>query len=109
MVGVLSINNCTPTIRYKFMKLTVEMYGLSPYTEANSVIIDVKDNADIRDVLSTVVKEIPSLEGHVIQSGMNRLIETYGIYLNGRFINQDESIGIKPNDRIVLILLAVGG
>jgi hypothetical protein len=91
------------------MELTVEMYGLSPYTEANSVKVEVKNDAGIQDVLGAVIQKIPSLEGHVIQSGVNRLVETYGMYLNGRFINQDESIEIKPDDRIVLILLAVGG
>jgi len=91
------------------MKLTVEMYGLSPYTEANLIVIEVRDNASISDVLGAIVEKIPSLDGHVIQSGINRLVETYGMYFNGRFINQDEAIEIKPDDRIVLILLAVGG
>jgi len=95
--------------RQDFMKLTVEMYGLSPYTEANSVAIEVRDNASISDVLGAIVEKIPTLDGHVIQSGINRLVETYGIYLNGRFINQDETYKITPDDRIVLILLAIGG
>jgi hypothetical protein len=89
------------------VKLTVEMYGLSPYTEDNSVIIEVKNGVGRSDLLRAVVREIPSLEGHVIQS--DRLLETYGMYLNGRFIEQDELIEVEPDDRVVIILLATGG
>jgi hypothetical protein len=91
------------------MKLTVEMYGLAPYTELNSIDIEIKENAGLKDLLGTIVQELTSLEGHVIQSDTNHLIETYGIYINGRFITQDEQIDIKQGDKIVLILLAVGG
>ncbi len=91
------------------MKIKVEMYGLAPYTEANSVDVEVKNGAGIEEILNTILQKIPALEGHVIQTGVNRLTETYGMYVNGRFIGQDEHIEIKPDDRIVLILLAIGG
>ena len=88
----------------EIMKLTVEMYGLAPYTELNSIDIEVKENAGLKDLFGAIIKQLPYLEGHVIQSGVNQLIETYGIYINGRFIIQDEQIEVKPGDKIVLIL-----
>ncbi len=91
------------------MKLTVEMYGLSPYTEDNSVNVEVKDSAGFKNLLGAIVRKIPSLEGHVIRSDTNSLVETFGIYLNGRFIDQNEAIKLKPDDRVVIILLATGG
>jgi len=91
------------------MKLTVEMYGLSPYTELNKVDLDLKDGAEIGELVGALGKKLPAFEGNVKEKGTNRLIEKYGIYLNSQFISQDEPVKLKANDRVVIILQAVGG
>jgi hypothetical protein len=91
------------------MKLTVEMYGLSPYTELNKIEIEVENGAGIGELIGELGKTLPAFEGTVKEKGTNRLIEKYGIYLNSQFISQDEPVKLKPNDRVVLILQAVGG
>lgn len=91
------------------MKLTIEMYGLSPYTESNQVDLEIKDGAGLGELISALVRRIPSFEGHVKQVGRNRLVENYGLYVNGQFVDPDEQIQLKKDDRVVLLLLATGG
>jgi len=91
------------------MKLTVEMYGLSPYTNLNKIDIDLETGAEIPELISALGQKIPAFEGHVKEAGKNRLIETYGLYINGQFVQQDDPIKLVPSDRVVIILLAVGG
>ena len=56
------------------MKLTVEMFGLSPFTEANSVDVEVQGGASMTQLLEATRRKMPSLLGHVIQSG-GKLVE----------------------------------
>lgn len=91
------------------MKLIVEMYGLAPYTELNKVDLELEDGAGIGDLIGALGKKLPAFEGQVKEKGTNRLIEKYGIYLNSQFISQDEPVKLKPHDRVVIILQAVGG
>ncbi len=90
------------------MNLTVEMFGLSPYTEANSANVEVEDGATIAQLLEKVGGKLPQLRGRVIQQN-NRLVENYGLYINGEFVSDDSAVRIKQGDRVVLILLATGG
>jgi|WetSurMetagenome_2_1015567.scaffolds.fasta_scaffold202064_1 hypothetical protein len=91
------------------MKLTVEMYGLSPYTNLNKIDIDLEAESGIPQFISAIGQKIPTFEGHVKEAGINRLVETYGLYINGQFVQQDDPIKLKSGDRVVIILLAVGG
>ena len=90
------------------MNLTVEMFGLSPYTEANSVNVDVENGATIGQLLEKLGGKLPQLKGRVIQPD-NGLVENYGLYINGEFVSDDSAVRIKQGDRVVLILLATGG
>jgi molybdopterin converting factor small subunit len=91
------------------VKLTVEMYGLAPYTELNKVDLEIGEGAGIGDLVGALGKKLPAFEGQVKEKGNNRLIEKYGIYLNSQFISQDDQVTLKPGDRVVIILQAVGG
>lgn len=90
------------------MNLTVEMFGLSPYTEANSANVDVENGATIGHLLEQLARKVPQLKGRVIQPD-NRLVENYGLYINGEFVTDNAAVRIKQGDRVVLILLATGG
>ena len=91
------------------MKYTVEMFGLSPFSEDNAVELDLPDGASLRQLFTALVLKIPAFTGRVIEPGTGRLVENYGIYINGQFASEHENVQLKPSDRIVLILLAVGG
>ncbi len=90
------------------MKLTVEMFGLSPYTEENSVGVDIENGATMGELLAAIGTKMPSLKGRVIQSD-NKLVENYGLYVNGEFVSDDRAVKLKQGDRVVLLLLATGG
>jgi hypothetical protein len=91
------------------MQLAVEMYGLSPYTNFNKVDVELEAGTGIPELIGALGQKIPSFEGSVKEVGVNRLIETYGLYVNGQFVQQDDPVKFKPGDRVVIILLAVGG
>jgi hypothetical protein len=85
------------------------MYGISPgITELNRAEVELKDGASIDDLAAALKVKVPALEGPVIQSGANRLVESYSFIVNGQFHFDDRAI-IQPGDRVVLVLLAVGG
>ena len=90
------------------MNLAVEMFGLSPYTEANSVSVEVEDGATLGQLLQALGYKVPQLKGRVIQSD-NRLVENYGLYINGEFVSDEGAVRLNQGDRVVLILLATGG
>ena len=91
------------------MNIRVEMYGLSPFTEANHVDLALEDGATTSDLLHALGMKMPELEGHVKEAGKNRLIESYGLYVNGRVLDPSENVALRPGDRVAIILLAVGG
>jgi molybdopterin converting factor small subunit len=90
------------------VNLAVEMFGLSPHTEANLVNVEVENGATIGQLLEELGRKVPKLRGRVIQPD-NRLVENYGLYINGEFVSDDAAVRIKQGDRVVLILLATGG
>jgi hypothetical protein len=91
------------------VKYTVEMFGLSPFTEDNAVELEMKEDATLSDLFASLAEKMPSFKGRVIEEGQRRLVENYGIYVNGQFISDHQDVRVKSTDRIVLILLAVGG
>jgi len=91
------------------MKFTVEMFGLSPFTEDNSVQVELKEGASVADLVAALRQKMPSFRGRVIMPDRDRLVENYGFYVNGEFVTEEGHVLLKKGDRIVLILLATGG
>ena len=88
----------------------VEMFGLEDeITGRQKVEVDLKDGANLRDVIAALRREISALEGPVIRFGEDQLVGHYGFYINGRFYAGDEEAQLKKGDRIVLLALATGG
>lgn len=87
----------------------VEMFGMAPYTEDNSVEVELKDGATVPELIAALGQKMPQFRGPVIQAGLPHLVENYGIYVNGQFVLDYENVRLKETDRIVLILLATGG
>ncbi len=91
------------------VKFNVEMFGLSPFTEANGVEVEVGQGANLADIVAALRDKMPTFRGRVIQPDRDRLVENYGFYVNGEFVDAEEEVHLKEGDRIVLILLATGG
>jgi hypothetical protein len=91
------------------MTLTVEMFGLSPFAQTNSVRVEVPEQATVQELVAALAANVPSLVGHVIQTDGRNLVENYGFYINSLFVSDDQDVRLKSGDRVVLILLATGG
>ena len=90
-------------------KFTVEMFGLSPFTEDNSVEVEMREGASVAELVAALRKKMPAFRGRVIMADQDRLVENYGFYVNGEFVSDEGTVVLKQGDRIVLILLATGG
>ena len=93
------------------IRCMVQLFGLShEITELREVEVELKDGASIGDVIAALRREILALEGRVIRTGENRLMEHYTFNISGRFYPDDrEMIQLRDGDRIALLTLATGG
>ena len=88
----------------------VQLFGLPhEITELREVEVELKDGANLRDVIAALRREIPALEGHAIHAGENRLMEHCAFNINGRFYLDDKEVQLQNSDRIALLTLATGG
>jgi hypothetical protein len=91
-------------------KSVVEMYGIpQELTKLSKVELELNEGAGLEDVMSALRQKIPALEGTVFQRGENRLTDFYSLIVNGQFQLNDSNVKVGKEDRIVLVLLAVGG
>jgi len=91
-------------------KCVVGLFGL-PHgiTGEHKVEVELKDEARLTDVIATLRREIPKLEGPVIRAGEDKLTEHYAFNINGRFYIDDKEIRICSGDNVGLLALAAGG
>ena len=88
----------------------VQLFGLPrEITELREVEVRLKGGANLGDVIATLRREIPALEGRVIRAGENRLMEHCAFNINGRFYLNDKEFQLQDGDRIALLTLATGG
>ena len=88
----------------------VQLFGLPhEITELHEVEVELKDGANLGDVIAALRREIPALEGRVIRAGENRLMEHCAFNINGRFYLDDREVQLQNGDRIRLLTLATGG
>ena len=91
-------------------KCVVEMYGLpDEITELTAVTLELDEGGTLADMINALRREIPALEGDVIQAGENLLTEEYAFNINGRFYFDNTELELKHDDQIALLLLATGG
>ncbi len=92
------------------IRCIVQLFGLPhEITELREVEVELKDGANLRDVIAALRREIPALEGHAIRTGENRLMEHCAFNINGRFYLDDKDVQLQNSDRIALLTLATGG
>ena len=88
----------------------VQLFGLPhEVTELREVEVELKDGANLGDVIAALRREIPALEGRVIRAGENRLMKHLAFNINGRFYLDDREVQLQHGDRILLLTLATGG
>lgn len=71
--------------------------------------VELRDEASLTDVITTLHMKIPKLEGTVICAGEDKLTEYYAFNINGRFYIDDKDIRIHSGDNIALLALPTGG
>ena len=91
-------------------RCVVELFGLPrEITDLQKVEVGLEDEASLGDVIASLRREIPALEGRIIDAKEDRLMKYYAFNINGRFYLDDSDIQIRDGDRVVLLTLAIGG
>ena len=92
------------------IRCMVQLFGLPhEITELREVEVELKEGANLRDIIAVLRREIPALEGYAIYAGENRLMERCPFNINGRFYLDDKEVQLQNSDRIALLTLATGG
>ena len=91
-------------------KCTLYMYGL-PYeiTPLREVELELNEGAGMAEVVAALKDKVPSLEGHVIRTGQNRLEDNFKFNINGNFYYAGMDFQLYPGDRIALLVPVTGG
>ena len=91
-------------------KWIIPMYGLPrEITEKREVEVELIDGAGMAEVVAALRKKVPSLEGPVIVSGEDRLVDEYKFNINGTFYFAGMDFKLKKGDRIALLVPMTGG
>ncbi|MFC2072659.1 MoaD/ThiS family protein [Chloroflexota bacterium] len=91
-------------------RCVVGIFGLPhEITELQKVEIELKDGASLRDVIAALRREIPTLEGHVVCAGEDKLMGNYAFNINGHFYFDDREIQLHNGDHIALLSIVSGG
>ena len=95
------------SVKYKF---NIPMYGLRrEITEKREVEVELRDGANMAEVIAAMKQKLPALEGEVIRPGENRLAEEYKFNINGQFYFDGSDFELHPGDRIALLVPMMGG
>ena len=91
-------------------KVVIPMYGLRrEITEQREVEVELRDGATMAEVIAAMRAKIPSLEGPVVRTGENRLVEQYKFNVNGKFYFDGQDFKLHKGDRIALLVPITGG
>ena len=91
-------------------RCVVQMFGLPrEITELREVELELKDGASLVDVTAALRRSIPALEGTVILTGEDRLVENYKFNVNGHFYYNDLNLKLQSGDRVALLTPVTGG
>jgi molybdopterin converting factor small subunit len=91
-------------------KCVVGIYGLSQeITPLREVELELRDGANMAEVVAALRDKIPALEGPVIRTGEDRLQEQYKFNVNGHFYFDGMDFQLHEGDRIGLLTPVTGG
>jgi molybdopterin converting factor small subunit len=94
-------------------RCTVEFFIAPAKLAESKVEIEVKEGAKLRDVIAALRRKVPALEGSVIVTGEDRMVEGYTFNIHGHFYtyneDKDENLQLRDGDRIALLTIPMGG
>jgi len=92
------------------LKLTVDFFGVPRLLSGEKgVVIEVDDDATLRDVNAELVRRFPSFLGRLILPETYDLVEAYYFYnfYTGRAVRRGEKL--KGGERLLLMFVDAGG
>ncbi len=92
------------------IKLTVEFLGLSrQLAQTKSCLVEVDDQATLRDVVRQIAQRFPALVGPVIVPGTCDLESAYMLNVEFKRAVRDLDTPAEENQRLILMFLEAGG
>ena len=92
------------------VKCVVEMYGFARDASGiDETEVVLKDAANLHDLVAELRRKVPALEGSVIRSGEDRLIDRCAFNIDGRFYFDNDDFRLKDGCHVRLLTLATGG
>jgi len=93
------------------MKLRVEFYcGLAlRLSKEKAVVIEVSDDATLRDVSAALAEKFPAFLGPLIVPETYDLVKPHLFNIDGRRVAQSLDVKVKENERILLMSVTAGG
>ncbi len=92
------------------MKLTVEFLGLARrLAQTKESLIEVNDQATLRDVLRYLAECYPALVGPVIVPQTYDLTSSYLVNLDGRRAAESLDRCLQDGQRLILMFMEAGG
>ena len=94
-------------------KCTIDFFGLPVNITELKVAIELKEEANLKDIIAALRSKVPALEGNIIVPGEDRMVDGFTFNIHGRFyvdgIDGDKSLQLKDGDHIALLTMPVGG
>jgi molybdopterin converting factor small subunit len=91
-------------------KCIIHIYGLPhEISDLQQVEVELKDGASMGDVIAALRGKIQALEGPVIRTGEDRLVEYYKFNVNGLFYFDGMDFQLQSGDRVALLMPVTGG
>jgi molybdopterin converting factor small subunit len=92
------------------MKLTVEFLGLSRrLTQKKDSLVEIEDQATLRDVIRHLATQFPALVGPVIVPETYNLVSSYMINIDGRRAATDLDVKAQDGQILTLMFVEAGG
>ena len=91
-------------------KTVIYIYGLpQEISTIREVEVELKDGAGMAEVVAALKAKIPELEGPVIRTGEDRLMDFFKFNINGQFYFDGMDFELREGDRIALLMPMPGG
>ncbi|MFP3896870.1 MAG: MoaD/ThiS family protein [Anaerolineales bacterium] len=92
------------------MKLDVEFLGRARrLTQVKRCLVEVDDQATLRDVIRRIASRFPALVGPVVSPETFELTPSYMLNIDGRRAAKDLDMPAQDGQRIILMFMEAGG
>jgi molybdopterin converting factor small subunit len=95
------------------IKCTVEFYGVPVQAPGYKVEIEVKEGARLKDIIAALRRTLPEVEGKIIVTGQDKMIDGYTFNIKGKFYidgyDDDSKLELKDGDKVAVLTIPIGG